>query len=93
MLVPERESPPPKPPPKKLRLTVHLPAELIERIKNAVFWTPGLARAELAELRIRIVCNHDSADIGPEEWSAIATAVAQDIERVSVTRSGKGGSG
>ncbi len=53
MLVPERESPPAKPPPKKLRLTVHLPAELIERIKNAVFWTPGLTLAELAERAFR----------------------------------------
>jgi hypothetical protein len=39
-------------PPKKVikeRLTVHLPVELIERIKNAVYWTPGLTLAGLAE--------------------------------------------
>lgn len=33
----------------KQRLTVHLPVELIERAKNAVYWTPGLTLAGLAE--------------------------------------------
>ncbi len=33
----------------KQRLTVHLPVELIERVKNAVYWTPGLTLAGLAE--------------------------------------------
>lgn len=33
----------------KERLTVHLPADLIERVKNAVYWTPGLTLAKLAE--------------------------------------------
>lgn len=33
----------------KERLTVHLPVELIERVKNAVYWTPGLTLAGLAE--------------------------------------------
>ena len=33
----------------KERLTVHLPVELIDRIKNAVYWTPGLTLAGLAE--------------------------------------------
>lgn len=33
----------------KLRLTVHVPSDLIERAKNAVFWTPGLTLAALAE--------------------------------------------
>jgi hypothetical protein len=33
----------------KERLTVHLPADLIDRIKNAVYWTPGLTLAGLAE--------------------------------------------
>lgn len=40
------------PPKKKIikeRLTVHLPVELIERVKNAVYWTPGLTLAGLAE--------------------------------------------
>ncbi len=34
---------------RKERLTIHLPVELIERVKNAVFWTPGLTLAELGE--------------------------------------------
>jgi hypothetical protein len=33
----------------KERLTVHVPNELIDRVKNAVYWTPGLTLAELAE--------------------------------------------
>nr|BAL59202.1 hypothetical conserved protein [Candidatus Acetothermum autotrophicum] len=33
----------------KERLTVHLPVDLIDRIKNAVYWTPGLTLARLAE--------------------------------------------
>jgi hypothetical protein len=33
----------------KERLTVHLPLDLIDRVKNAVYWTPGLTLAGLAE--------------------------------------------
>ena len=33
----------------KERLTVHLPLEVIDRAKNAVFWSPGLTLAGLAE--------------------------------------------
>jgi len=33
----------------KERLTVHLPVDLIERVKNVVYWTPGLTLASLAE--------------------------------------------
>jgi hypothetical protein len=33
----------------KERLTVHLPVDLIERVKNVVYWTPGLTLAGLAE--------------------------------------------
>src|ERR1035437_2276025 len=32
----------------KERMTFHLPLEVMERAKNAVFWTPGLTLAELA---------------------------------------------
>jgi hypothetical protein len=32
----------------KERLTVHLPVELIDRVKNIVYWTPGLTLARLA---------------------------------------------
>lgn len=34
---------------RKERLTIHLTVELIDRLKNAVFWTPGLTLAELGE--------------------------------------------
>ena len=33
----------------KERLTVNLPRELAERARNAVYWTPGLTLAALAE--------------------------------------------
>ncbi len=33
----------------KQRLTVHVPVDLIDRLKNAVYWTPGLTLAGLAE--------------------------------------------
>ena len=34
---------------RKERLTIHLPQSLIERLKNAVYWTPGLTLAGLGE--------------------------------------------
>lgn len=34
---------------RKERLTVHVPAGLSDRAKNAVYWTPGLTLARLAE--------------------------------------------
>lgn len=34
---------------KKQRVTIHVPVDLIERVKNAVFWEPGLTLAEFAE--------------------------------------------
>ena len=35
------------------RLTVHLPVDLIDGVKNAVYWTPGLTLACLAEDALR----------------------------------------
>lgn len=32
----------------KERMTFHLPVEVMDRAKNAVYWTPGLTLAELA---------------------------------------------
>ena len=32
----------------KERMTFHLPVEVMDRAKNAVFWTPGLTLADLA---------------------------------------------
>ena len=34
---------------KKERITLHLSNDLLERMKNAVYWTPGLTIAGLAE--------------------------------------------
>ena len=35
--------------PSKQRITVQISEDVIERIKNAVYWTPGLTLASLAE--------------------------------------------
>lgn len=35
--------------PEKSRLTINLSIDLIERVKNAVYWTPGLTMSSLAE--------------------------------------------
>lgn len=34
---------------RKQRITVQISEDVIERIKNAVYWTPGLTLASLAE--------------------------------------------
>jgi hypothetical protein len=34
---------------KKQRITIHLPVHLIDRIKNIVFWEPGMTVTTLAE--------------------------------------------
>ncbi|WP_036746567.1 hypothetical protein [Parachlamydia acanthamoebae] len=36
-------------PSRKQRITVQISEDVIERIKNAVYWTPGLTLASLAE--------------------------------------------
>ncbi len=38
---------------KKRRYTLHLPETLIERLRDAVYWTPGLTLAQLAEGALR----------------------------------------
>lgn len=46
----ESSSPKQKPKPsKKQRITVQISVDVIERLKNAVYWTPGLTLASLAE--------------------------------------------
>lgn len=37
----------------KERMTFHLPVEVMERAKNAVYWTPGLTLADLAAQALR----------------------------------------
>lgn len=38
---------------KKERLTLYLPAPLIERVRNVVFWEPGMTLAAFGEAAIR----------------------------------------
>jgi hypothetical protein len=53
-VIPVKEVPTAQPPKaRKERVTFHLPVDLIERARNAVFWTPGLTLAELAEEAVR----------------------------------------
>ena len=51
--VPPSPTPTPTAPVAKERLTVHLPLDLIDGVKNAVYWTPGLTLARLAEDALR----------------------------------------
>jgi len=51
--VPAPQPPAPAAPVAKERLTVHLPVDLIDGVKNAVYWTPGLTLARLAEDALR----------------------------------------
>jgi len=48
----------------KERLTVHLPVDLIDRVKNAVYWTPGLTLAGLAEDALRRAVDRLEKDRG-----------------------------
>ncbi len=45
----QEKEPQPALKPRKERLTLHISTPLIERAKNAVFWTPGLTLADLGE--------------------------------------------
>jgi hypothetical protein len=45
----QEEDPPARAAVRKERATFQLPAELIERARNAVFWTPGATMAALME--------------------------------------------
>jgi len=38
-----------KPTPNRERITFHLPVELIDKLRNASYWSPGLAMAEIVE--------------------------------------------
>ncbi len=41
------------PPPRMVRLTVSLPGELVDRLRNAVYWSPGLTLAWLIAKSLR----------------------------------------
>lgn len=51
--------------PAKDRYTLHLPVELMERAKNAAYWTPGLTLAGLAEAGIRTELERVEKKHGP----------------------------
>ncbi len=38
---------------RKVRTTFHLSESLVDRLRNAVYWSPGLTLAELAETSLR----------------------------------------
>ena len=38
---------------RKIRATFHLPVELFDRARDAVYWTPGLTLASLCEAGLR----------------------------------------
>lgn len=40
-------------PPRTVRLTVSLPGELVDRLRNAVYWSPGLTLAWLISQSLR----------------------------------------
>lgn len=55
-------------PNRKERLTIHLSAGLINRIKNAVFWTPGLTLADMGETALTVLVDElESEHGGPFE--------------------------
>lgn len=39
-------------PVKKQRVTIHIPEDLIDKVKNAVYWEPGLTLAGFAEMAL-----------------------------------------
>lgn len=49
---------------RKERLTIHLSSALIERVKNAVFWTPGLTLADLGEKGLALMVDELEAQRG-----------------------------
>jgi hypothetical protein len=48
----------------KERLTIHLPVDLIDRVKNMVYWTPGMTLAALGEEALRVIVDEAEADRG-----------------------------
>ena len=48
----------------KSRLTINLSVDLIERVKNAVYWTPGLTMSSLTEKALLYGVNKLEKDRG-----------------------------
>jgi hypothetical protein len=48
------------------RITLHLPGSLVERLRNAVYWTPGLTLTALASEALRRLIDELERDRGDE---------------------------
>lgn len=46
------------------KLTVHLPADLVNRVKNAAYWNPKLTIAKIAEQGIRVALERVEKEYG-----------------------------
>jgi hypothetical protein len=71
-MIPQMSTEPPTPPeavealrkvPKE-RLTIHLPVDLINEVKDAVYWTPGLTLAGLGDEAFRAIVERMKAERG-----------------------------
>jgi len=52
--------------PRMVRLTVNLPSDLVESLRDAVYWTPGLTLAWMIARAVRIsMAELESANQGP----------------------------
>lgn len=49
---------------KKQRITIHVSSDIIERVKNAVFWEPGLTLAGFTEYALEKAINEFEAERG-----------------------------
>jgi len=55
-----------KPQPRMVRLTVNLPSTLVEQMRDAVYWTPGLTLAWMIARAVRVSLNElESIHQGP----------------------------
>lgn len=56
--------PVPTPPEGRQKLTVHLEADIVNRVKNAAYWNPRLTIARIAERGIRLALREVEKDHG-----------------------------
>ncbi len=56
--------PVPAPPEGRQKLTVHLEADIVNRVKNAAYWNPRLTIARIAERGIRLALREVEKDHG-----------------------------
>jgi hypothetical protein len=55
-----------RPQPRMVRLTVNLPSTLVEQMRDAVYWTPGLTLAWMIARAVRVSLNElESINQGP----------------------------